>query len=188
MKNLRFFVVLLLLCIATPFVIHHRAWASQSAQLGTGQEVGLRIVAPKPGDKLAQTFVAVQYQPMTPTAAGTPTYEVRLDGRDPVKTTDTTYTFNGVTPGSHDLVVQIVDANGTPVAGTRSEVKFVTTNPTAGANPAGPGAAVLQPLLPLPQNGDLPDGNGSLPLLSVIGFGILVGGVISALRTRQVHK
>lgn len=187
MKNLRFFVLILLLCIAAPFVTHYRAWARQSGQVGTGQEAGLRIVAPKAADKLAQTFVTVQYQAMTPTAAGTPTYELRLDGRDPVQTTDTTYTFNGVTPGSHDLVVQIVDANGTPVAGTRSEVKFVTTNPPAGASPSGPGAALLQPSLPLPQS-DLPDGNGSLPLLSVIGFGILVGGVISALRTRPVHK
>jgi len=30
----------------------------------------------------------------------------------------------------------------------------------------------------------LPDARSSLPLLSVIGFGILIGGVISALRTR----
>jgi hypothetical protein len=35
---------------------------------------------------------------------------------------------------------------------------------------------------------DLPNANSSLPLLSVIGFGILVGGVLSALRTRQVRK
>jgi hypothetical protein len=45
----------------------------------------------------------------------------------------------------------------------------------------------VQPL-PQPLANDLPNGNGSLPLLSIIGFGILVGGVISALRTRPVHK
>src|SRR5579871_1399456 len=113
MKNLRFFVLILLLCIAAPFVVHYRAWARQSVQTGNVQEAGLRIVAPKAGDKLAQTSVTVQYQPMEPTAASTPTYELRLDGREAVQTTDTTYTFNGLPPGSHDLVVQIVDANGT---------------------------------------------------------------------------
>ena len=127
---------------------------------------------------------------MAPPAAGTPTYELRLDGRDPVQTTDTTYTFNGLEPGSHDLLVQIVDANGTPVMGTRSEVKFVTVNPPSGTSPAGsgPGANLLQTPLPAPQINDLPNSTESLPLLSIIGFGILVGGVISALRTRPAHK
>jgi|SRR5215813_6893134 len=35
---------------------------------------------------------------------------------------------------------------------------------------------------------DLPGASSSLPLLSVIGFGIFVGGLISALRTRPAHK
>ncbi|PYX97287.1 MAG: hypothetical protein DMG62_04860 [Acidobacteria bacterium] len=35
---------------------------------------------------------------------------------------------------------------------------------------------------------DLPAGSSSLPLLSVIGFGIFLGGLISALRTRPAHK
>ena len=191
MKKFRIFVFIFLLAIAAPLVSHHRAWARQ-ASVQTGAAQGLRIVAPKPGEKLAQTFVAVQYQLLSPSASGTPTYELRLDGRDPVQITDTTYTFNGLTPGTHDLIVQVVDANGTPIMGTRSEVKFETINPVAGANPAGAGlgAGLLPPglSLPLPQTNELPYGNGSLPLLSVIGFGILVGGVISALRTRPVHK
>jgi hypothetical protein len=149
----------------------------------------LRIVSPKPNEKLAQTFVAVQFQQVSPaSAAGTPTYELRLDGRDPVQTTDTTYTFNGLTPGSHDLIVQIVDANGTPVSGTRSEVKFVIVNPAASGATTGTGQALNLPVLPQTPLGDLPNGNSSLPLLSIIGFGILVGGVISALRTRPAHK
>jgi len=35
---------------------------------------------------------------------------------------------------------------------------------------------------------DLPGASSSLPLLSVIGFGIFLGGLISALRTRPAHK
>jgi hypothetical protein len=171
------------LAIAAPLLIHHRLWAVPQAS-GTVQGSALRIASPKSGEKLAQTFVTVQYEEISPaSAAGTPTYELRLDGRDPVQTTDTTYTFNGVTPGSHDLIVQIVDANGTPIMGTRSEVKFVTVNPSQ-PSPSGAGL----PPIPQPPSSDLPGANSSLPLLSVIGFGILLGGVISALRTRPAHK
>jgi len=35
---------------------------------------------------------------------------------------------------------------------------------------------------------DLPGASSSLPLLSVIGFGVFLGGLISALRTRPAHK
>ena len=180
MKKSRIFVLVLLLAVAAPFVTHYRAWARQVPT--AAQPAGLRIVSPKPGEKLAQTFVAVQYQTMGPTTAQT--YELRLDARDPVQTTDTSYTFNGLTPGSHDLIVQMVDANGTPIMGTQSEVKFVTVNPPTGATPAGPGMSSGLP--PLPGPGQFPD--SSLPLLSVIGFGILVGGVISAMRTRSAHR
>jgi hypothetical protein len=31
---------------------------------------------------------------------------------------------------------------------------------------------------------NLPDAGGALPLLSLIGFGVLVGGIVSALKTR----
>ena len=193
MKNFRIFVLILLVAIAAPFAVHYRAWALVSSQSGEGaaaqsvQPSSLRIVSPKPNEKLAQTFVAVQFQQISPASpAGTPTYELRLDGRDPVQTTDTSYTFNGLSPGSHDLLVQVVDANGTPVSGTRSEVKFVIVNPVATARTTG--QALNLPVLPQTPLTDLPNGNSSLPLLSIIGFGILVGGVISALRTRPAHK
>jgi hypothetical protein len=195
MKNFRIFVLILLVAIAAPFAVHYRAWALGSPQSGqaavaqAAEPSSLRIVSPKPNEKLAQTFVAVQFQQVSPASpAGSPTYELRLDGRDPVQTTDTNYTFNGLTPGSHDLIIQIVDANGTPVSGTRSEVKFVIVNPAASGATAGTGQALNLPVLPQTPLTDLPSGNSSLPLLSIIGFGILVGGVISALRTRPAHK
>ena len=197
MKNFRILVLILLLAIAAPLIIRHHAWALGSDQTGVGagsqgeQSSALHVVSPKPNEKVAQTFVTVQFQQVAPaSASGTPTYELRLDGRDPVQTTDTSYTFNGLTPGSHDLIVQVVDANGVPIVGTRSEVKFVSLNPSSGPGKSS-GQAENLPSLPMPQapsNSDLPSGNSSLPLLSVIGFGILVGGVISALRTRPVHK
>src|SRR5579872_6873035 len=96
MKKFRFFVLILFVGIAAPLIVHYRAWARQTAQAGTVQTAApasLRIVAPKAGEKLSQTFVAVQYQLMSPAATSTPTYELRLDDRDPVQTTDTSYTF-----------------------------------------------------------------------------------------------
>ncbi|HWC19607.1 MAG TPA: hypothetical protein VG498_21520 [Terriglobales bacterium] len=191
MKKIRVFVLILLVALV-PFGMYRKAWALHFLQSpGTAQSVqpsALRIVSPKPNEKIAESYVTVQYQQVSPaSAAGMPTYELRLDGRDPVRTTDTSYTFNGLAPGTHDLMIQIVDANGTPILGTRSDVKFVVVNPAAGANGVAGSAPGLPPL-PQPLASDLPSGNGSLPLLSIIGFGILVGGVISALRTRPAHK
>jgi hypothetical protein len=191
MKNFRIVVLIVLVAIAAPFLLHRRAWAlRQSGQGAAAQSVqpsALKITSPQANEKIAQTFVAVQYQQLAPaSAASTPTYELRLDSRDPVQTTDTSYTFNGLTPGAHDLIVQIVDANGVPISGTRSEVKFTVVAPVATGS--GAGSASNLPPLPTSFAPDLPAGNSSLPLLSIIGFGILVGGVISALRTRPAHK
>ena len=97
MKNFRILVVVLLLGLATPFLIHYRAWASGSS-------------------------------PRT---------------QDPPRATKT-------------------------VAGNAQSANL--------------------PSLPESVAIDLPNANSSLPLLSVIGFGILVGGVLSALKTRHVHK
>src|SRR6185312_11060346 len=191
MKNFRIVVLIVLVAIAAPFLLHRRAWAlRQSGQGAAAQSVqpsALKITSPQANEKIAQTFVAVQYQQLAPaSAASTPTYELRLDSRDPVQTTDTSYTFNGLTPGSHDLIVQVVDANNVPISGTRSEVHFVVAGPATAAGTSG--QSMMTPPTPPLQQPDLPSGGSSLPLLSVIGFGILVGGVISALRTRPLHK
>ena len=186
MKNFRIAVLILLIAIATPFALHQRAWALHHPA-GTETTAAARpvhIVSPEAGEELGKAYAVVQYQ-LSPKGSGSPIYEVRMDGRSPVQTTDTNYTFNGLKPGSHDLVVQIVDVSGAPVSGTRSEIHFTVAASAATANTI---AAPSSNLLPLPLTNELPNGNGSLPLLSIIGFGILVGGVISALRTRPAHK
>lgn len=197
MKKFRIAVLIALLAIAVPLAIRHRVWALGSPQPGSSTAspgvpaAALEIVSPKPNETLAQTFVTLHYQQLTPApASSTPTFEIRLDGGDPVQTTDTSYTFNGLTPGNHSAIVRVVDASGTTITRTGSEVKFASSNPAASGS-RGDRQAQSLPALPPPQapnNGDLPSGNSSLPLLSVIGFGILVGGVISALRTRPAHK
>ena len=195
MKKFRVFVLLFLLAIAAPFAVHYRAWAKVAWQSGQGADAqialpsALRITSPQQNEKVTQSFVTVKYVQIAPaSAAETPTYELRFDGGDPVHTPDTSYTFNGLTPGAHDLMVQQVDANGTPISGTFTETKFVVVGSGAASKTGPPTAGFAEPPLPSLPAADLPGANSSLPLLSIIGFGILVGGVISALRTRPAHK
>lgn len=187
MKNFRIAVLILLIAIATPLALHRRAWALHhpaDTEAASAAASPVHIISPLAGEELGKAYAVVQYRLEAGKAAGSPTYELRIDGRDPIQTTETNYTFNGLKPGRHSVVVQVVDANGAPISGTRSEVHFTVAATAA--------AAALQtsnlPPLPQPIANDLPNGNGSLPLLSIIGFGILVGGVISALRTRPAHK
>ena len=190
MKNLRIAVLILLIAIATPFALHRRAWALHhpaDTEAALAAATPVHIISPAAGEELGRAYAVVQYRQVSANAARSPTYELRIDGRDPVQTTETNYTFNGLQPGNHNVVVQVVDANGAPVSGTRSEVHFTVAATSALANAAAVQTSNLPPL-PQPLANDMPNGNGSLPLLSIIGFGILVGGVISALRTRPVHK
>jgi hypothetical protein len=159
----------------------------------------LRIIAPRTGERLRQSFVNLQYELTNSgaSASGAPNFQVKLDGRDPVTTNSTTQTFTGLTPGPHTVTVQLVDANGTPVAGARSEVQFVVLQPapTPGASVSLPHrkphmiAAALRVEEPQQERAPeqeeaLPPAAGALPLLSVIGFGVLLGGIASAMKTR----
>ena len=155
----------------------------------------IRILAPSQGEKLTQSAVTVRFQLENPgVSAGLPNFSVQLDGRDPVITAQTTQDFTGLEPGQHSVIVQLVDANNTPVAGSRAEAQFtvVAPAPQPGAQPQ-PARPPDQARAALPQNDDaaltdqgetLPSASSALPLLSVVGFGALVGGIISALRTR----
>jgi hypothetical protein len=155
----------------------------------------IRILSPTVDQKIGTSAVTVRYQ-MTDagaSAAPSPTYRVQLDSRDPAETLDTSYTFTGLPPGPHVFVVELVDANHVVIGGSRAIVHFKTY--TAGANPAPSqttGAlappAVIKANLPLPDPRaaeQLPTAGGELPLLSLIGFGVLVGGVVSAMRGRK---
>ena len=190
MKNFRIAVLILLIAIATPFALHRRAWAlhhSIGSETASAAPAPVHIISPQADEELGKAYAVVKYQNAASKASSSPTYELRIDERDPVQTTNTSYTFNGLQPGDHNVIVQVVDANGAPISGTRSEVHFTVAATAATANVADPNPSTLPPL-PRPLANDLPNSNSSLPLLSIIGFGILVGGVISALRTRPAHK
>lgn len=79
----------------------------------------------------------------------------------------------------------IVHRRGWAIAGSGQSELAVASQST---QPSAVRIFSSAPPSPAPPAGDLPSGDSSLPLLSVIGFGILVGGVISALRTRSAHK
>lgn len=169
--------------------------ANQGAGAASQNTVpAIRILAPAAESKLAQPFVAVRYELTNSGIAPSPNFRVQLDGRDPVVTNTTDYTFTGLAPGKHTILVQLVDANNTPIAGASAQVSFLilppTTAPTGSVrlHPPDPvlvRAALQEPMVRLTDDPQpLPASGGVLPLLSVIGFGVLLGGIASALKTR----
>jgi hypothetical protein len=147
----------------------------------------LRVLSPKSGQSVSQNFVTVRYELLNPAAAAspTPTFQLQLDAADPVRTASTEYTFTGLAPGQHTVMVELVDANNTPIMGSRRTVQF-TVAPQTGASvvPRPAQQASLAAISYDEQQNSLPATGSALPLLSVIGFGVLLGGIASALRTR----
>lgn len=167
----------------------------------------VRIVSPQQGQKLQQNVVSVQYtfQPRQ-NAINPPRqiFQVQLDNRDPVQTEQAETTFTGLTPGNHTVTIQLVDANGVAVDGSRSQVQFSVmpqvTPPASGntAQPTRPGTppqahlrklqnpAVARMELFNPEQ--LLAGNrtatqvysSAVPLVPILAIGALIGGLISA--------
>ena len=140
----------------------------------------IRILTPVANQQLSTSYVDVNFELMNPgSGGGAPNFMVQIDSREPISTSATTYTFTGLSPGQHSVAVQMVDANGTPIAGGRSAVVFFVT-PNANTTAPPPGGAVNSNA----EHKELASASSALPLLSVIGFGVLLGGIASALRNR----
>ncbi len=188
--------VILALMALTTIVALQRGGLAQAAS-------NLRIVSPPNGQKITANFVDVRYELLNAgaSAASTPTYQLQLDGGSPVQTESTEYTFTGLAPGKHTVLVELVDANGTPVAGSMNAVSFIVASPQPApgataptpapqtAKPSGRQAGpVVRQVVLQQQSGstqqELPNTGSALPLLSIIGFGVLLGGIASALKTR----
>jgi hypothetical protein len=173
------------------------------------QSAVIRILTPVANQKFAGTnSVNVRFEIVSPAAsAGTPNFLIQLDGDDPVRTSTMEQTFSGLAPGTHSVTVQLVDANNTPISGSRAVVQFVVASQSsAPSRPASTGGEALNvtpedPTLEPPQlsevavqqappseimamSAPLPSAGSALPLISVIGFGVLVGGIASAMKTR----
>jgi hypothetical protein len=85
------------------------------------------------------------------------------------------------------VVIQLVDANQTPVAGVRAEVRFEVADPAI-SNGGGlawkaPGAWERGDAQ-RDASGDPDSAAEALPLVSAVGFSALAGGVISSLKSR----
>jgi LPXTG-motif cell wall-anchored protein len=209
-------VLLVLLALGPPLL---RAWVAGMAQApeAVSPATAVRIVEPRSGQKLGNDFVNVRFEAGSPTqtTSDIPTYQLQLDSRAPITTNDNQVTFTGLQPGPHTVSVQAIDANGTPLPGSRNVVQFVFI-PAAAPSTGGPhsqsettklfasgargsgwtpqlksaSSASSKPAADetdaagSSENSGLPDTGSALPLLSIIGFGVLMGGIFSARRTR----
>jgi hypothetical protein len=158
----------------------------------------LRILTPVASQQFSNNAITVRFELLNPAAyAGTPNFLVQLDGTEPVRTTSTEQNFTGLATGVHSITVVLVDANDSPIPGGRASVQFTVAPQTAqpGSQTSMPADEEARKLKlggyqfqkPDPQSADpdLPKASSPLPLISVIGFGILVGGIVSALKTRS---
>lgn len=117
--------LLLVVALATAAL---RAFAQSNATASAT----LHIISPKAGEKISANFVTVRWELLNPgtSASSSPNYQIRLDGQDPVGTSDNEFTFSGLAAGRHTLELQLVDANGTPINGAHAETTFTVVNPT----------------------------------------------------------
>ena len=170
-------------------------WAQGAAPAAPAQIPGaLRIVSPKAGDKLVNNFVEVRYELASAmSAAGTPTFRLRLDGRDPITTTDLSHTFTDLNAGTHTVTVELVDANGTPISGSVAQIQFTVVTGQSSPNRVPRPSSMIKnageyrqvAMQTAEERGELPQTGSPLPLLSVIGLGVLIGGLASALKVTR---
>lgn len=95
-RNLLWIIALLAAgCVAAP--------AQAPASAAQAQSSVLRVTSPRPEQRQTDNFVTVHYELQNPTSApaGSPDFQVQLDGNDPVTTTTTEQSFTGLTPGQH---------------------------------------------------------------------------------------
>ena len=168
------------------------------------QSALIRILTPLASQKLTNNFTTVGFELTSPTAyPGAPNFVIQMDGNDPVRTSQTQQNFTGLTPGAHTVTVELVDANGAPIAGGRATVQFFVAPPQqqpatntpkgTAVNSAGAkkkelkiaGFKFQRPDPASEEDSNLPPASSPLPLISIIGFGVLVGGIISAMKTRS---
>lgn len=83
--------------------------ASQS----TTQTSAVRIVRPRGGQALTNSFVTLRFELARPNpAGGENNFVIQLDAREPINTSENEYAFTGMRPGRHEISVTEVDANG----------------------------------------------------------------------------
>jgi hypothetical protein len=173
--------------------------ASTAMVNAEAQSSSIRILTPVAGQTLTSNFVDLRFEVTHPVLSGEPNFLVQLDSSDPINMTETNYTFSSLQPGIHTVRVTLVDANNSPVQGGAATVQFKVPSVSQPAHVDGsrgtkqrePRAiAGLAPGAPIPpelrNDGDLnlPLAGSPLPILSLIGFGLLIGGAAQTMRSR----
>ena len=155
----------------------------------------IHIVSPAFGENLEGPSVSIRYKVSSTKRSSTrpTTFRIQMDSQPPVETTETAYTFDSVAPGPHDVTVELLDSRNRPLSSSLVKTSFVSAAPDTNST----AELVVEPMLPpslqkvamfLPQAAapiDPGDGSAEMPLLSVIGLGVLVGGMVSAMKTRS---
>ncbi len=145
----------------------------------------IRVDSPRSNDQLTSGTVDVRYQRLetSTSAPAASTFRIQLDAGDPITTEHTTCLLTGLTPGPHSLSVALVDPAGASIPRSLVSVKFMVLPAARHDDSLTPAELVASQGPPLSPEGRNPNSR-ALPILSIIGFGVLVGGIFSAMRTR----
>jgi hypothetical protein len=178
MKNLTLATLALLCILSVAAFTSQNQTASGTSSAETVDSAAsspVRILSPRPGEKLQQNAVSVRYafEPkQNAPAPPTPNYFVRLDDRDPIQIQDTEVNFTGLTAGQHTVTVELVDANGIAVAGARSQLQFsVAAQVPARSGQQGVQTPRTNPRRP-PQSKLLPQAEEQQPSEASVLFGL----------------
>jgi hypothetical protein len=167
------------------------------------QSPTIRILTPVAGQTLQSDFADLRFETVQPVLSGEPNFLIQIDGADPINTTGTEYTFTGLQPGIHSIRVTLVDANNSPIQGGAATVQFNVQAISQPARTNGSRGALVYPsqsikgtppAMPIPpelrEDGDIkiPLAGSPLPALSLIGFGLLIGGAAQTMRVRKANR
>jgi hypothetical protein len=122
-----------------PLALSAMSVAATPQNQRTVQTSAVRIVRPRAGQALTNSFATLRFELARPKpAGGENNFVIQLDAREPVNTSENEYAFTGMRPGRHEISVTEVDANGTPLPDARTEVQFTVNAPedTAASAPA----------------------------------------------------
>ena len=134
--------------------------------------------------------VDLEFELLPPAMSGEPNRLVQLDRPSPATGADST--FAGLEPGVHTARVILMDDNDQPMQGGIAMVHF-RVHPAATASSLEiQGAAAPAPPPPVPPelrddaDPGLPLHGSPLLLVSLIGFALLIGGILPGIRSRKV--
>lgn len=167
------------------------------------QSETIRILTPVAGQTIQSDFADLRFETVQPVLSGETNFLIQIDGANPINTASTEYTFTGLRAGIHSVRVTLVDANNSPIQGSAATVQFKVSAISQPARTNGSRGAVVYPgqsirgappAMPIPpelrEDGDIkiPLAGSPLPALSLIGFGLLIGGAAQTMRVQKVTR